>query len=126
MNQMDHLYVVTGGPGSGKSTLIEALAASGVPGMPEAGRAIIQDQVAIGGNALPWSDRQAFAELMLSWEMRSYRAALSRTFQAGAAASSVPSGFLSDLCVESLKRSTGNPQNKRSTFRLPILTNLAT
>jgi len=76
MNQMDHLYVVTGGPGSGKSTLIEALAASGVPGMSEAGRAIIQDQVAIGGNALPWSDRQAFAELMLSWEMRSYRAAL--------------------------------------------------
>jgi predicted ATPase len=44
--------------------------------MPEAGRAIIQDQVAIGGEALPWSDRQAFAELMLSWEMRSYRAAL--------------------------------------------------
>src|ERR1700722_2938769 len=76
MNQIDHLYVVTGGPGSGKSTLIEALAASGVPSMPEAGRAIIQDQVAIGGNALPWSDRQAFAELMLSWEMRSYRAAL--------------------------------------------------
>src|SRR5580704_4559066 len=45
--------------------------------MPEAGRAIIQDQMAIGGEALPWSDRGAFAELMLSWEMRSYRAALS-------------------------------------------------
>jgi predicted ATPase len=76
MNQIDHLYVVTGGPGSGKSTLIEALAASGIPSMPEAGRAIIQDQVAIGGDALPWSDRQAFAERMLSWEMRSYRAAV--------------------------------------------------
>ena len=45
--------------------------------MPEAGRAIIRDQMAIGGNALPWSDRSAFAELMLGWEMRSYRAALS-------------------------------------------------
>jgi predicted ATPase len=44
--------------------------------MPEAGRAIIQDQVAIGGEALPWADRRTFAELMLSWEMRSYRAAL--------------------------------------------------
>ncbi len=41
----------------------------------EAGRAIIQDQVAIGGSALPWSDRSAFAELMLSWELRSYRQA---------------------------------------------------
>jgi predicted ATPase len=44
--------------------------------MPEAGRAIIQDQLAIGGNALPWSDRAAFAEQMLAWELRSYRAAL--------------------------------------------------
>lgn len=44
--------------------------------MPEGGRAIIQDQVAIGGPALPWIDRSAFAELMLGWDMRSYREAL--------------------------------------------------
>jgi predicted ATPase len=73
---LDHLFVVTGGPGSGKSTLIAALAGRGFPTMPEAGRAIIQDQVGIGGQALPWSDRSGFAELMLSWEMRSYREAL--------------------------------------------------
>jgi predicted ATPase len=72
----DHLFVITGGPGSGKSTLIDALAARGICTMPEAGRAIIQDQLAIGGEALPWSDRRAFAELMLSWEMRSHRAGL--------------------------------------------------
>lgn len=73
---LDHLFVITGGPGSGKSTLIAALAGRGFPTMPEAGRAIIQDQVGIGGQALPWSDRSGFAELMLSWEMRSYREAL--------------------------------------------------
>jgi len=72
----DRLFVITGGPGSGKSTLIEALAARGFNTMPEAGRTIIQDQVAIGGQALPWSDRSAFAELMLSCELRSYREAL--------------------------------------------------
>ena len=72
----ERLFVVTGGPSSGKSTLIDALAGRGLCTMPEAGRAIIQDQVAIGGEALPWSDRRAFAELMLSWEMRSYRDAL--------------------------------------------------
>lgn len=44
--------------------------------MPEAGRAIIQDQVDIGGTALPWDDREAFATLMLAWEMRSYREAI--------------------------------------------------
>jgi predicted ATPase len=73
----DHLHVITGGPGSGKTTLIDALASEGVRPMPEAGRAIIQDQVDIGGTALPWSDREAFATLMLAWEMRSYREAVS-------------------------------------------------
>jgi predicted ATPase len=71
----DRFFIITGGPGSGKSTLIEALAALGYPHMPEAGRAIIRDQVEIGGRALPWEDRVAFAELMLGWELRSYRAA---------------------------------------------------
>jgi predicted ATPase len=69
-------FVITGGPGSGKSTLIDALAQRGFGIMREAGRVIIQDQVAIGGAALPWADRRAFAELMLGWEMRSYRDAL--------------------------------------------------
>jgi predicted ATPase len=72
----ERFFVLTGGPGSGKSTLIAALAERGVRTMPESGRAIIQDQVAIGGDALPWGERGAFAELMLSWEMRSYREAL--------------------------------------------------
>jgi len=72
----DHLHVITGGPGSGKTSLIEALAGEGIRHMPEAGRSIIQDQVDIGGTALPWCDREAFAALMLAWEMRSYREAL--------------------------------------------------
>jgi predicted ATPase len=70
-----HLHVITGGPGAGKTSLIDALAAQGFRHMPEAGRAIIQDQVDIGGSALPWHDRAAFAALMLAWEMRSYREA---------------------------------------------------
>lgn len=73
----DHMFVVTGGPGSGKTSLIEALTRRGLRCMPEAGRAIIQDQVRIGGTALPWADRSAFAELMLGWELRSYHEASS-------------------------------------------------
>lgn len=72
----DHLFVVTGGPGSGKSSLIAALAAQGIATMPEAGRAIIREQVAAGGDALPWGDRAVFAEHMLERELRSHREAL--------------------------------------------------
>ncbi len=64
--------VVTGGPGSGKTSLIEALAAAGYATSPEAGRAIIRRQQAIGGQALPWRDRALFAELMLDCELEAY------------------------------------------------------
>ncbi|HFF9781008.1 ATPase [Serratia marcescens] len=71
--------VLTGGPGSGKSTLIDVLHRRGYPHSLEAGRAIIQDQVSTGGHALPWGDRQAFAERMLDWELRSWREATGET-----------------------------------------------
>ncbi len=69
----DRFFVLTGGPGSGKTTLLDRLMQSGFATTGEAGRGVIKDQAAIGGPALPWADRQLFAELMLSWEMRSYR-----------------------------------------------------
>ena len=75
----DRFFVLTGGPCSGKSTLIAALQRAGFQAMPEAGRAIIQQQVAIDGPALAWKDPGLFAELGLSWEMRSYREALQLT-----------------------------------------------
>jgi predicted ATPase len=69
----DRFVAITGGPGSGKSTLIEELHRRGHARTIEAGRGIIQDQVAIGGRALPWGDPMLFADLMLCWEMRSHR-----------------------------------------------------
>lgn len=69
------LIVFTGGPGSGKTTLLDALEQQGFARSQEAGRAIIQDQLAIDGPALPWRDPAAFAESMLGWELRSYRLA---------------------------------------------------
>jgi predicted ATPase len=77
---MNPYHVITGGPGSGKSTLIEALRTAGHAVVGEAGRAIIRDQVARGGDALPWADRVAYARLMLERDVAAYRAASGRTF----------------------------------------------
>lgn len=66
------LFVLTGGPGAGKTTLLDALALAGHSVAPEAGRAIIRDQLAIDGPALPWRDRALFAELMLNFDLRSH------------------------------------------------------
>lgn len=64
--------IVTGGPGSGKTTLIEALAAMGRQVQPEAGRAVIRRQQIIDGQALPWRDRALFAELMLDRDLEAH------------------------------------------------------
>ncbi|ASO18194.1 putative ATPase [Actinoalloteichus hoggarensis] len=75
MPSIDRFVVVTGGPGSGKSTLLDALHAVGFARSEEAGRGVIRDQTSIGGRALPWEDRELFAEAMLCWELRSFRLA---------------------------------------------------
>lgn len=69
----DRFHVITGGPGSGKTAIIDLLRSRGYPCSVEAGRGIIEDHVTIDGPALPWRDPMLFSELMLSWEMRSYR-----------------------------------------------------
>jgi predicted ATPase len=72
-------FVISGGPGSGKTTLLDALEKAGYKRSIEAGRAVIQQQLSTGGNALPWGDRVQFAEMMLEWEVRSYLEALQGT-----------------------------------------------
>lgn len=75
-NSAGNVHVITGGPGSGKSTLIAALAAAGIATSAEVGRQIIREQLAVGGTALPWADELAFAERMIVREIAARDAAL--------------------------------------------------
>ncbi|HZQ93930.1 MAG TPA: AAA family ATPase [Candidatus Sulfotelmatobacter sp.] len=77
-NHPDRFFIITGGPGSGKTSLLDALECKGYSRSVEAGRGVIQQQVAIGGRALPWNDKSLFSDLMLSWEIRSYHIAEQR------------------------------------------------
>lgn len=65
--------VLSGGPGAGKTSLLQALSGLGYITVAESGRAVIQQQRARAGDALPWRNRQAFATAMLDRDRRQYR-----------------------------------------------------
>lgn len=67
-----NLFVVTGGPGAGKTALVEALAAHGFSVVPEAGRQVIREQKSASGTATHDGDRLAYRHLMFEREIESY------------------------------------------------------
>ena len=54
------MYVLTGGPGVGKTTSIRALEGLGHSVIHEVAREIIEEQLACGGEILPWENRISF------------------------------------------------------------------
>lgn len=58
-------YVLTGGPGCGKSTLAKGLEKEGFDVVPEMARAVIDYQLSVDGDALPWKNRNKFQEAVI-------------------------------------------------------------
>ncbi|WP_447746811.1 AAA family ATPase [Pseudomonas nicosulfuronedens] len=76
----ESLIVITGGPGAGKSTLLDHLHQHhGLNVVEEGGRTIIREQLARGGDALPWANREAFCREMFEHAL----ATRERAFDAG-------------------------------------------
>jgi predicted ATPase len=69
---VDNLFVITGGPGSGKTTVLRELEQQGFRCAPEVARQIIQEQVREGGPALPWADRALYTRHMIERSVQSY------------------------------------------------------
>ncbi|TLP78257.1 ATP-binding protein [Pseudomonas nitroreducens] len=73
----ESLIVITGGPGAGKSTLLDHLHQHhGLNVVEEGGRAIIREQLAHGGDALPWTDREAYCRKMFEHALTTREQAL--------------------------------------------------
>lgn len=58
-------FIITGGPGTGKSTLLSCLQAQGFSVFEEVSRRLIQAQRQLAVPALPWNNLPRFAELCL-------------------------------------------------------------
>ena len=71
----DHLVLITGCSGGGKSTLLAELAARGHRAVEEPGRRIVAEELASGGSALPWIDMVAFARRALEMARQDHAAA---------------------------------------------------
>lgn len=69
MIEKPNFFVFTGGPGVGKTTLIRHLQAMGEIVVEETHRAVIREQVAAGGTAVPWIDPAAYADLTARRDM---------------------------------------------------------
>jgi predicted ATPase len=68
----DDFYILSGGPGAGKTAVIEVLRARGYRCVEEVARKILKQQMKFDGDAVDWKDQAAFREVMLSWSIADF------------------------------------------------------
>lgn len=71
----ENRFIITGGPGFGKSAVLSVLAARGYDFRDEAARQIIKDNMTSNPAVLPWVDRVAFDRLQVVRMERDYLSA---------------------------------------------------
>jgi predicted ATPase len=68
----ENYYLITGGPGSGKSSVINSLHLQSYTVVDEAARIIIKEQKRSGGHATQSGDRLKFCQLMLKQGLKDF------------------------------------------------------
>jgi predicted ATPase len=111
MGDIHKRYVITGGPGSGKSTLVNELEKLGYACSAEISREMIRAEVAKGSDCLPWLDISCFSDKVIAEMTRAWERSSGNTltfFDRGIpdviaylkiAGLTVPSGYLSALAA---------------------------
>jgi predicted ATPase len=69
------LFIITGGPGSGKTSLIQGLEKQGFTIFQEASRKVISEQQKLPQGILPWTDLEGFQHLVFEQQKVDYQAA---------------------------------------------------
>lgn len=67
--------IITGGPGTGKSSIIGELEKMGYPCFTEVSRAVIKEEMAKGTNLVPWRDLPGFSDKVFKGQTRQYHEA---------------------------------------------------
>ena len=87
-----NFFLLTGGPGVGKTKLLRCLEARGERVVEETHRAVIAEQAALGTRAVPWDDHAAYCELCVRRDVEKFDALAAETgrvfFDRG-----IPDGF---------------------------------
>jgi predicted ATPase len=69
------LHVITGGPGVGKTTVLELLSEKGYAIIPEAARMIIEEESTRGSDVLPWKNLEKFQAAVANQQLKTEMAA---------------------------------------------------
>jgi predicted ATPase len=73
-----NFHILTGGPGAGKTTTLEAFRARGFLCVDEAARQILREQAASGGNATHDGDQVRYRDLTLARSIAAFEAVTER------------------------------------------------
>jgi len=79
LQSVTHRILLTGGPGFGKSSIIEELERMEYAVFHEIAREIIRHEIEINGTALPWIDVHAFSEQVIQGRIRQHAEGYSKT-----------------------------------------------
>jgi predicted ATPase len=72
--------VITGGPGFGKTSIIEELETRNYTCFHEVSRKIIKEQLENGGDILPWKDLAAFSNILFESRIQQFNQIITNNF----------------------------------------------